>query len=116
MNIEEIREFCISLKGTTECFPFDDVTLVFKVGGKMYALLSLDGELSINLKCDPARAIELREHYPAVTPGYHMNKKHWNSLLIDGSVPQKLIEQWILDSYTLVKGSLPKKVKDLLNQ
>ena len=116
MNIEDIREYCLALKGTTESFPFDDVTLVFKVGGKMYALVSLDGDLSINLKCDPEKAIELREQYEAVTPGYHMNKTHWNSIFVDGTISDKLIQQWIFDSYTLVKASLPKKVRDLLNQ
>jgi predicted DNA-binding protein (MmcQ/YjbR family) len=116
MNIEDIREYCLALKGTTESFPFDDVTLVFKVGGKMYALVSLDGDLSINLKCDPEKSIELRELYKAVKPGYHMNKTHWNSIFVDGTISDKLIQQWILDSYTLVKASLPKKVRDLLNQ
>lgn len=80
MNIEELREYCISKKDVTESFPFDETTLVFKVRGKMFALTDLEGELSINLKCDPDLAIELREKYPAVQPGYHMNKKHWNTI------------------------------------
>ncbi len=115
MNIEELREYCLSMKGTDESFPFDEVTLVFKVMGKIFALTSLDRDLSINLKCDPEKAIALREEYSAVLPGYHMNKKHWNTVLIDSSVPQKLIEQWINDSYDLVVKSLTKKVKEELN-
>jgi predicted DNA-binding protein (MmcQ/YjbR family) len=108
MNVEEIREFCITLKGTTESFPFDEVTLVFKVGNKMYALLSLDEPLSINLKCDPEIAIELRERYPSVVPGYHMNKVHWNSIFIDGTIPNSIIKEWIMNSYDLIFKSLPK--------
>jgi predicted DNA-binding protein (MmcQ/YjbR family) len=116
MNIEELREFCLSLPMTEETFPFDAETLVFKVGGKMFALTSLDSpELSINLKCDPEKAIELREQYPAVRPGYHMSKKHWNTVYIDGSVPRKLIEQWITESYQLVVKSLPVKIREQIN-
>ena len=80
MDIESLREYCISKKNATESFPFGDDTLVFKTNGKIFALVNLDGNLSINLKCDPAFAIELRERYPSVTPGYHMNKKHWNTV------------------------------------
>ncbi len=108
MNIEELREFCISKKGVTEHFPFDEVTLVFKVGDKMFALTNLDGEPSVNLKCDPERAIELREHYPSIIPGYHMSKVHWNTILMDGLVPDKLISELIDHSYNLVFESLPK--------
>ncbi|HOP03041.1 MAG TPA: MmcQ/YjbR family DNA-binding protein [Tenuifilaceae bacterium] len=115
MNIEELREYCLSLAGTSESFPFDDVTLVFKVGGKMFALVSLDGDLAVNLKCDPDVALELREQYPAVVPGYHMNKKNWNTVYVDGSIPDSRIRQWIYNSYSLVRSSLPKKTKDLLN-
>jgi predicted DNA-binding protein (MmcQ/YjbR family) len=103
MNIETIREYCISKKGATEGFPFGEDTLVFKAGGKIFALANLDGDLSINLKCDPDFAIELREKYPAVTPGYHMNKKHWNTVILDGSVPDKEVLAWIDHSYNLVK-------------
>src|SRR5665647_2361943 len=99
MNIESLREYCVSKKSVTESFPFDEETLVFKASGKIFALVSLEGELSINLKCDPAIAIELRERYPAVTPGYHMNKKHWNTVIADGSVPDKEIFSWIDHSY-----------------
>jgi len=102
MNIETLREYCISKKGVTEGFPFGEETLVFKIADRIFALVNLDGDLSINLKCDPSLAIELRERYPSVTPGYHMNKKHWNTVLIDGSVPDKEIFSWIDHSYALV--------------
>lgn len=111
MNIEELRNYCLTKPGTTEDFPFDEVTLVFKVGGKMYALTSLDGDFTVNLKCDPERAIELRERYPAVLPGYHMSKIHWNTICMDGSVGDKLVCQWIDHSYDLVIKSLPKRVR-----
>jgi predicted DNA-binding protein (MmcQ/YjbR family) len=102
MNIETIREFCISKRNAIECFPFGDDTLVFKVNNKIFAMVNLDGDLSINLKCDPALALELRERYSSVTGAYHMNKKHWNSIYIDGSVPDKEIIKWIDHSYNLV--------------
>jgi predicted DNA-binding protein (MmcQ/YjbR family) len=102
MDIESLRDHCIALKGTTESFPFGNDTLVFKAGGKIFALINLDGELSINLKCDPALALELRERHSSVTPGYHMNKKHWNTIIIDGTVPDKDIFSWIDHSYNLV--------------
>jgi len=114
MNIEELREYCLSKKAVTECFPFDDVTLVFKVGGKMFALNNLDGNLSVNLKCDPEKAIELREQYPAVKPGYHMNKKLWNTVEINGSIADMLIKNWIDDSYNLVVQSLTKKQRETI--
>lgn len=112
MNIETIREYCLSKKGVTECFPFDEVTLVFKVMGKMFLLTNLDGELSINVKCDPEKAIELRELYPSVTPGYHMNKKYWNTVMIDGTLSEPLVCSFIDHSYQLVFDSLPKKLKN----
>jgi predicted DNA-binding protein (MmcQ/YjbR family) len=104
MDIEALREYCISKKGATESFPFGEETLVFKVTGKIFALVNLDGDLSINLKCDPVLAIDLRERYSAVTPGYHMNKKHWNTVLLDGSVPDKEVFSWIDHSYNLIAG------------
>ena len=104
MNIETLREYCISKRGADESFPFGEDTLVFKVAGKIFALVNLDGDLSINLKCDPAIAIELRERYSSVTPGYHMNKKHWNTVMLDGSVPDKEICSWIDHSYDLIAG------------
>lgn len=109
MNIEELREFCLSLSATDEGFPFDSETLVFKVKGKMFCLTSVDRYKSINLKCDPEKAIELRELYPDVIPGYHMSKKHWNTVMMDGTLTDDLIREWIVDSYTLVVKSLPKK-------
>lgn len=104
MNIETLREYCISKMNVTESFPFGDDTLVFKTGGRIFALVNLEGELSINLKCDPALAIELRERYSSVIPGYHMNKKHWNTVYIDGSVPDKEVFSWIDHSYDLVSN------------
>lgn len=104
MNIEILREHCISKRNVTESFPFGDDTLVFKVAGKIFALVNLEGDLTINLKCDPSLALELRERYAAVTPGYHMNKKHWNTIYIDGTVPDKEVLSWIDHSYDLVKG------------
>lgn len=102
MNIESLREYCISRNNVTESFPFDDVTLVFKVEGKIFALINLEGDLSLNLKCDPELALELRERYQAVTPGYHMNKKYWNTILLDGTIPDKLVFSWIDHSYEQV--------------
>lgn len=102
MNVESLREYCISKMNVTESFPFGEDTLVFKAQGKIFALVNLGGDLSINLKCEPAYAIELRERYPSVTPGYHMNKKHWNTVQIDGSVPDREIFSWIDHSYDRV--------------
>lgn len=103
MNIETIRDYCLTKDSVTESFPFDDETLVFKVTGKIFALASLEGDLTINLKCDPAFALELRERYPEVKPGYHMNKKHWNTISLVGSVPDREILAWIDHSYDLVR-------------
>jgi predicted DNA-binding protein (MmcQ/YjbR family) len=103
MNIEILREYCVSKKNVTESLPFGDDTLVFKVAGKIFALANLEGDLTINLKCDPIMAIELRERYSSVIPGYHMNKKHWNTVLADGTIPDKEIFEWIDHSYNLVK-------------
>ena len=114
MNIEDVRAYCLSKKCATEEFPFDETTLVFKVLGKMFALTDLEGYLSINLKCDPEKAIELRENYSNVLPGYHMNKKHWNTVMIDGSVSVRLILTWIDESYDLVVSKLTKKEKEIL--
>ncbi|HBC79847.1 MAG TPA: MmcQ-like protein [Bacteroidales bacterium] len=104
MNIEILRDYCISKKNVTESFPFGDDTLVFKTGGRIFALVNLEGDLSINLKCNPALAIELRERYSSVLPGYHMNKKHWNTVYVDGTVPDKDLFSWIDHSYDLVSG------------
>jgi predicted DNA-binding protein (MmcQ/YjbR family) len=114
MNIETLREYCLAKTQVTESFPFGDTTLVFKVYDKMFALVNLDEDLSVNLKCDPEMAIDLREKYSAVIPGYHMNKQHWNTVMIDGSVSDSLIREWIDQSYAQVVMTLPKnKQKDL---
>jgi predicted DNA-binding protein (MmcQ/YjbR family) len=112
MNIEEFREYCLSKKGVTEGFPFDDVTLVLKVGGKMFALVSLDGLPTANLKCDPVRAIELREIFSSIIQGYHMSKKHWNTLQLDGALTDTLVCELIDHSYDLVYNSLTVRMKN----
>ena len=104
MDIVALRDYCISKKGSMETFPFGDDTLVFKVKEKIFALVNLDGDLSINLKCDPVLAIDLRERYSSVIPGYHMNKKHWNTIFLDGSIPDKEIFVWIDHSFDLITG------------
>ncbi|WOK09604.1 MmcQ/YjbR family DNA-binding protein [Imperialibacter roseus] len=114
MNIEEYREYCIRKPGVTEGFPFDSNTLVFKVMGKMFALADVELFRTINLKCDPDRAIQLRESYEGIKPGYHMNKQHWNTVDTDGSVGDKLLYELIDHSYTLIVDSLPKKLKEEL--
>ncbi len=116
MNIEEYREYCINKKGVTEGFPFDSSTLVFKVMGKMFALASVDQFEYINLKCDPERALELRAEYPAIRPGYHMSKKHWNSVYVDGSLSDDFIFELIDDSYELIVASLTKKLQVELSE
>lgn len=116
MNYEELRDYCMSLKGTTEHFPFDEVTLVIKVQDKMFALLPLDNpETQITLKCDPERAITLREEYEAITSAWHFNKKHWNTVRIEPSVSLKLLKELIQHSYDLVVAGLPKKQREELN-
>jgi predicted DNA-binding protein (MmcQ/YjbR family) len=112
MNVEEVRQICIAKKGVTEGFPFDETTLVLKVGGKMFALLNLDKDPSVNLKCDPERAIDLRERHAAVLPGYHMNKQHWNTVMLEVGLPDQLVEELIGHSYQLVYESLPRKIRD----
>jgi len=114
MNIESYRNICMDMKVVTEEFPFGENTLVYKVMGKMFALTDLDLFTSINLKCLPEIGVELRERYPAVQPGYHMNKKHWITVQMDGSIPDKLIKSWIMESYELVVKSLTKSQKSIL--
>ena len=114
MNVEEIRAYCLSKKGTEESFPFDEETLVIKVMNKMFALISLEDGSKINLKCEPARAIELRERYVEVVPGWHMNKIHWNTVTFNQSLPDTLITALIDHSYNLVVESLPKKKQQQL--
>lgn len=109
MDIESFRDYCLSLPGTSEEFPFGPETIVFKTGGKIFALAGLDDFTSINLKCDPELVTELRERYPAVQPGYHMNKKHWNTVMMDNSIPDSLLREWISHSFELVRKKAPKK-------
>lgn len=113
MNIESLQQYCLSKKGVTEETPFGPDNLVYKVGGKMFLLASLDAiPLRFNAKCDPEEAVLLRDTYPCVLPGYHMNKKHWNTVVVDGSVSDKTLQEWIDASYDLVFNCLPKKSKE----
>lgn len=116
MDIESFRNICIAKAGVTESFPFGEDVLVFKVMNKMFALTGVDLFESANLKCDPERAVQLREQYTGIKPGYHMNKTHWNTIMMDGSVPDPLISELIDHSYELVVASLPAKVREELNQ
>ncbi len=117
MNIEEIRDHCIVKPGVTEEFPFDEDTLVFKVAGKMFLLTDLQEPWWINIKSDPELAVLRREKYPEdVTPGYHMNKKHWNTVNINGAVPDDELRRWIDESYDLVVKGLPKKLREELEK
>lgn len=103
MNIETIRDYCLSKPNAEETLPFGPDVIVFKVNNKVFLLLTLDTEeIRFNVKCDPDLAIELREQYSSVLPGWHMNKKHWNTVVVDGTVPSKLIKEWIDHSYELV--------------
>lgn len=110
MNIEQIREYCLAKKQVTEGFPFDNDTLVFKVAGKMFALLSLEKK-RINLKCDPQRALDLREHYEFIIPGYHMNKQQWNTIVLEEGIDDVFLMELIDHSYELIVKSLPKKIQ-----
>ncbi|MEM1325468.1 MAG: MmcQ/YjbR family DNA-binding protein [Bacteroidota bacterium] len=117
MDIETTHEYCTAKKGVTESFPFDNETLVFKVGNKMFALMSLERRpLSLNLKCDPERAIELRAAHDEIQPGFHMNKKHWNTVNFEGNLSPKLLRELIDHSYDLIVASLPKKVQRELEE
>ena len=115
MDVESVRNYCIKKMRVTESFPFDDETLVFKVFHKMFCLLNLTPPQSINLKCDPVKAIELREEYEGVKPGYHMNKKHWNTISLLSNIPEDKIFEWINDSYDLVVSKLPGKMREELS-
>lgn len=112
MTLEQFRAHCLKKPGFSEDLPFGPDVLVFRVAGKMFALMDVDTFVSVNLKCDPERAVELREQYPGITPGYHMNKQHWNTVLTDDSVPGKLLLELADHSYELVRNSLPKKVRE----
>lgn len=112
MNVEAFRKYCLAKTGAEETTPFGEDNLVFKVGGKMFALLALDEiPAAANLKCDPDRALELRDRYEQITPGYHMNKKHWNTVLIDAGIPETELLEMIDHSYDLVRASLPKAAR-----
>ena len=111
----ELKAACLGLTGAVETFPFNLETSVFKVGGKIFALTALDsGPLSVSLKCEPELAVRLRAQYPAITGGYHLNKRHWNTVQLDGSLPEQLVQEMIEDSYDLVVSSLPRKVQQQL--
>lgn len=112
MNIEEFYTYCLNKKGVTEQFPFDDQTLVFKIGNKIFALADVNHFNSLNLKCNPEKAIELRERFTAVQPGYHMNKKHWNTIFLFQDVDDQFLKELIDYSYNLVFNTLPKKTRD----
>ncbi len=115
MTIQDYYDYCLSKKGVSEHFPFDEDTLVFKVGGKMFALSSLSqwekNEASVNLKCDPEKALELRAEYEGIQPGYHMSKVHWNTVTVNSDVPARLLRDLIDHSYELVFKSLTKKMQ-----
>lgn len=113
MNIEELRDYCLSKAHTTEGFPFDDVTLVFKVHEKMFALTSLNKAFTVNLKCDPEKAIQLRERHHEIIPGFHMSKKHWNTINLEGTLSDQFVHELIDHSYDMVWKSLPKKLREL---
>jgi len=113
MNIEDLRDYCLSKPGTTEGMPFGEQTLVFKVGGKIFLLIGLEKANRFNVKCDPERAIELREQHHEIIPGFHMNKKHWNTVYLDGGLTSVLIRELIDHSYELVLKSLPKNLQNL---
>jgi predicted DNA-binding protein (MmcQ/YjbR family) len=120
MNIQQLYEFCLAKKGVTDHFPFDEETLVFKVGGKMFCLTSIkkweNGEPSLNLKCNPEKAEELRTEYEGINPGYHMSKVHWNTVSFNADVNNKLMCELINHSYDLVFSSLTKKTQQEINE
>ncbi len=112
MNIEYLRNYCLSKPGAEETFPFDEETLVFKFAGKIFLIVGIESlPLRFNVKCNPEIALELRSKYPCVLPGFHMNKKHWNTVICGGSVPKKLYLDWIDNSYNLIANGIPKNKK-----
>jgi predicted DNA-binding protein (MmcQ/YjbR family) len=115
MTPAALRRECLRMPGATEDFPFSPETSVFKVGGKVFAITALEGRpLSVSLKCEPDLAEQLRADYPAITPGYHLNKRHWNTVVLDGSLPERMVRDMIEDSYDLVVAGLPRAVRDTL--
>ena len=115
MNIEDVRDYCLSLPLVTEDFPFDETTLVFRIGGKIFAMMDLENTEWFVLKCFPEYALELRERYPEIAPAWHMNKKHWNQLNLFGSLPDKLVQLLIRHSYNEVVKKMPRKLKTEAN-
>ncbi|WP_280671832.1 MULTISPECIES: MmcQ/YjbR family DNA-binding protein [unclassified Kitasatospora] len=116
MTPDALKAACLELNGAEETFPFNPETSVFKVGGKIFALSALDGvPLRVSLKCDPEVAVRLRAQYPAITGGWHLNKRHWNTVTIDGSVPQRLLREMIEDSYDLIVAQLPRRQQLILD-
>ncbi|SFJ25036.1 Predicted DNA-binding protein, MmcQ/YjbR family [Amycolatopsis sacchari] len=116
MKPAELKRLCLDLPGAREEFPFDERNSVFKVAGKMFALSPLRAKpLRVSLKCDPDFAVQLRLQYPAITGGYHLNKRHWNTVVLDGSVPDPLVHQLVEDSYDLVVAGLPKREREKLH-
>ncbi len=116
MNLDAIREYALKKRHVTECQPFGDDTLVYKVMDKIFMLMSIEVPVQVNLKCDPELAIELREQYESVTPGYHMNKTHWNTVILDNTIPPKEILKMVDNSYNFIVKAFPKKkMEDYLN-
>jgi predicted DNA-binding protein (MmcQ/YjbR family) len=115
MTPAALRRACLRMPGATEDFPFSPETSVFKVGGKVFAITALEGRpLSVSLKCEPGLAELLRADYPAIAPGYHLNKRHWNTVVLDGSLPERMVRDMIEDSYDLVVAGLPRATRDAL--
>ena len=115
MDAAELQSWCVQQAGAIEDFPFGPETSVFKVAGKMFALSALDHTpLKVSVKCEPELAVALRDSYPAIRPGYHLNKRHWNTITLDGSLPDQLVRDLIEDSYDLVVSALPKRVQEQL--
>ena len=115
MTPAALRRECLRMPGATEDFPFNPETSVFKVGGKVFAITALEARpLNVSLKCEPGLAEQLRADHPAITPGYHLNKRHWNTVVLDGSVPDAMVRDMIEDSYDLIVAKLPKRTRQAL--
>lgn len=115
MTLEELRAYCLSKPGAKDGYPFGPGALVMKVGGRLFAIIADEADpLTISLKCEPDVAIMLRKHFDAVGPGYHLNKKHWNTVTLDGTIPKKEVREWIDDSYDLVLEKLPRRTRDAI--
>ncbi|MGH9197267.1 MAG: MmcQ/YjbR family DNA-binding protein [Acidimicrobiia bacterium] len=113
MDLEDLRGYCLSKPGADESYPFGPGALVMKVGGKLFAIIADESDpLTLSLKCEPDIAVMLRSHYPAVGPGYHLNKRHWNTVTLNGTIQKKQILEWVDDSYDLVVETLPRRIRD----